>query len=125
MTTCTGSQGFKAERLQQVLRVRGLTNFQLAALANVSNAAVGEWCNGSRLPSLETAKKLSDLLNVRPEIFMKEYKTGLGKAYFRSNASSLKRGREMLKARMEWAVDGGIIPRHYQGIRSRRFGLAF
>ena len=100
-----GLQGFQAERLRQVLRVRMLTQLQLATLANVSKATISKWYNGKQFPSLETIEKLSDLLNVRPEIFLTEYKTGLGKACFRGNASALKRGREMLQGRLEWAEE--------------------
>ncbi|MDF7673547.1 XRE family transcriptional regulator [Acetobacteraceae bacterium ESL0709] len=100
-----GLQGFRSERLQQILRVRRLTQLQLANLVNVSTPSVSNWCKGKQFPNRETVEKLAQVLNVQPELFLAEYESGIGHVCFRSDAAALKRGRDMLYGRLEWGEE--------------------
>ena len=100
-----GIQGFKSERLSQILAARRLSQAQLASLVGVSPATVSKWRSGNQAPERETLDRLAGVVNVAPEWFTRAPSAKVSLPLFRSNASAHVAARAMLEARMEWAQD--------------------
>lgn len=100
-----GVQGFEKDRLRQALAVRRLSQIQIAALLGVSTSAIYKWKAGGCAPERVNLDNLAKLLNVKPEWFTRKPSQALQGTRFRSNASALASGREMLVSRLEWAQD--------------------
>lgn len=94
-----GIDDLQPQRLEHMLAVRGLTKGQLAALVGVAASTVTKWCKGDQSPEAETFERLAYVLNVKPEWLTRPPLKGVSAPLFRSNASALKSGREMLEAR--------------------------
>lgn len=52
------------ERLNNLMRVEGLTQGELSRRIGVSQSAVCNWLNGKKEPSIESLWKLSDYFDV-------------------------------------------------------------
>lgn len=100
-----GIQGFKSERLSQVLSARQLTQAQLASLVGVSPATISKWRSGSQAPEREALERLASVVNVTPEWFTRPLAAKVSPPMFRSNASAHVAARAKLEARIEWAQD--------------------
>ena len=100
-------QGFRKERIDQILAVRRLSQLQLASLVGVSPATVSKWRSGSQIPEKEALSRLASVVNVSAEWFTRPIQTPLSQPLFRSNAVALVTARAMLKARTEWVQDIG------------------
>ena len=100
-------QGFKKERLDQILAVRGLSQLQLASLVGVSPGTVSKWRAGNQIPEKEALARLATVVNVSEEWFTRPVQALLEQPLFRSNAQALVTARGMLKARTEWVQDIG------------------
>lgn len=98
-------QGFRADRLAQILAARRLTQTQLAGLVGVSGATVSKWKAGTQAPERDALQRLADVVNVAPEWFTRPLMAKVSLPLFRSNASAHVAARAMLEARMEWAQD--------------------
>ncbi|WP_140628383.1 XRE family transcriptional regulator [Methylibium rhizosphaerae] len=98
-------QGFRKERLSQILAARRLTQVQLASMAGVSPATISKWRAGSQAPEREALERLAMVVNVTPEWFTRPAATKLTPPLFRSNASAHVAARAMLEARLDWAQD--------------------
>lgn len=98
-------QGFRADRLAQILAARRLTQTQLAGLVGVSGATVSKWKAGTQAPEWDALQRLADVVNVAPEWFTRPLMAKVSLPLFRSNASAHVAARAMLEARMEWAQD--------------------
>lgn len=103
-----GIQGFRQDRLSQVLAARRLTQVQLAALVGVSPATVSKWRAGSQAPEREALERLAGVVNVTPEWFTRTPAEKISLPLFRSNASAHVAARAMLEARLEWAQDVAV-----------------
>lgn len=56
--------------LQQLRRQKGLTQVQLAEKARVTQSSLSQWESGSVRPSLDSAKRLADALEVSLDMMM-------------------------------------------------------
>src|SRR5690606_21085039 len=83
-----GVQGFKKDRVSQVLAVRRLTQVQLASLVGVSPATISKWRAGSQSPERDALERLAGVVNVMPDWFIRAPAAGLSLPLFRSNASA-------------------------------------
>lgn len=100
-------QGFRKERLDQILAVRGLSQIQLASLVGVSPGTISKWRAGNQIPEKEALARLATVVNVSEEWFTRPVQALLEQPLFRSNAQALVTARGMLKARTEWVQDIG------------------
>lgn len=100
-----GVQGFKTERLVQILAARRLSQVQLASMVGVSSGTVSKWRSGSQAPEREALNRLAAVVNVEPEWFTRPTAAKVSPPLFRSNASAHVAAREMLEARIQWAQD--------------------
>lgn len=98
-------QGFKGERLAQILAARRLTQSQLASLVGVSAATISKWKADQQAPERDALQRLADVVNVAPEWFTRPLTPKVSLPLFRSNASAHVAARSMLEARLEWAQD--------------------
>lgn len=53
-----------AEQLNYWLRIRGITQVQLACKVGVSESAVSFWCSGTKMPRIKTIDKIAEVLNI-------------------------------------------------------------
>lgn len=60
-----------AERLTELRKEKGLTQAQLAELADVSRQAVSKWETGEKIPSSEKLIKLSEIFSVPLDCLVK------------------------------------------------------
>lgn len=100
-----GIQGFKEDRLSQILAARRLTQVQLASMVGVSPATISKWRAGTQAPEREALERLAGVVNVTPEWFTRLPTEKVSLPLFRSNASVHVAARAMLEARLEWAQD--------------------
>lgn len=102
-----GIKGFQPARLLQVLAARRLTQVQLAAMVGVSASTVSKWKNEEQpqAPEPATLARLAEVVNVRPEWFLRSTINDFTPPLYRSNASAHVAAREMMHARLEWAQD--------------------
>lgn len=100
-----GIQGFKNERLSQILAARRLSQSQLASLVGVSPATISKWKLGNQAPERDALERLARAVNVMPEWFTRMPSVKVSPPLFRSNASAHVAARAMLEARLEWAQD--------------------
>lgn len=101
-----GVSGFRPERLAQVLDARGLSQVQLAAIADVSAGSVSKWRSGQQEPTTEALNKLAKAVNVRADWFLRpipEFNASV--QLFRSNASALKSARALMSVRHDWSKE--------------------
>lgn len=101
-----GVSGFRPERLSQVLDARGVSQIQLATMADVSAGSISKWRNGQQEPTAEALEKVARAVNVRPDWFLRSaagFDTGL--KLFRSNASALKSARAYMAVRHDWSKE--------------------
>lgn len=101
-----GVSGFRPERLAQVLDARGISQVQLAAIAEVSPGSISKWRNGQQEPTTDALNKLARAVNVRPEWFLRPLPEFSASAQlFRSNASALKTARALMAVRHDWSKE--------------------
>lgn len=100
-----GVHGFQAERLSQILAVRRLTQAQLASLVGVSPGTISKWKGGIQAPEREALERLSLVVNVAVDWFLRPHLPTLSMPLFRSNAAAHAAARTMLGARLEWAEE--------------------
>lgn len=100
-----GIQGFRSERLVQILAIRRLNQAQLASMVGVSPATVSKWRSGAQVPERNALDRLSNVVNVSSEWFTRPIYSKISTPLFRSNASAHVAARRMLEARMEWAQE--------------------
>lgn len=98
-------EGFKHERLDQILAVRRLSQTQLASLLGISTGTVSKWRGGTQKPELETLERMATVLNVSPDWLTRPLDVSITPPLFRSNASALKASRSMLEGRLQWAEE--------------------
>lgn len=101
-----GVSGFRPERLNQVLDARGMSQVQLATLADVSAGSISKWRNGLQEPTADALDKLARAVNVKPGWFLRPatgFDTGI--KLFRSNASALKSARAYMSVRHDWSKE--------------------
>lgn len=101
-----GVSGFRPERLNQALDARGMSQVQLATLADVSAGSISKWRNGLQEPTADALDKLAKAVNVKPEWFLRAatgFDTGI--KLFRSNASALKSARAYMSVRHDWSKE--------------------
>lgn len=101
-----GVSGFRPERLNQVLDARGVSQVQLATMADVSAGSISKWRSGQQEPTVEALEKLARAVNVRPDWFLRPvagFDTGI--KLFRSNASALKSARAYMSVRHDWSKE--------------------
>lgn len=53
-----------AKNLSHMLKVRGMTQLELAARMEVSTATVSNWCNGVKLPRMDKIDRICSILNI-------------------------------------------------------------
>ncbi|NSY35842.1 ImmA/IrrE family metallo-endopeptidase [Pseudoalteromonas sp. JC28] len=98
-----GIGGFQGARLTQAREVLGISKSDLATMVSVSPASVTNWESGKLKPEIEKVEALSRCLNQSIEWFIKELSDGADSTYFyRSMASSSRRGRMTTKVRLNW-----------------------
>lgn len=101
-----GVNGFRPERLAQVLDARGISQVQLAAIAGVSTGSISKWRNGLQEPQTDALANLARAVNVQPSWFLKPIPEFDGSVQlFRSNASALKSARALMSARHSWSKE--------------------
>ncbi|MBN8714277.1 MAG: ImmA/IrrE family metallo-endopeptidase [Xanthomonadales bacterium] len=101
-----GVNGFRPERLTQVLDARGISQVQLAAIAGVSTGSISKWRNGLQEPQADALANLARAVNVQPSWFLRpipEFDASV--QLFRSNASALKSARALMSARHAWSKE--------------------
>jgi Zn-dependent peptidase ImmA (M78 family) len=108
-----GINELRPERLEQALSVRALSKGQLAALVGVSASTVTKWSKGDQAPEAETFERLASVLNVKPEWLTRPPLKPVSAPLFRSNASALKSGREMLHARIGLLQETALLLSEY------------
>lgn len=100
-----GIQGFRSERLSQILAVRRLNQGQLASLVGVSPATISKWRSGTQAPERGALDRLASVVNVSSEWFTRPINSKISTPLFRSNASAHTTARRMLETRLEWAQE--------------------
>lgn len=100
-----GIKGFQPNRLLQVLAARRLTQVQLAAMVGVSPSTVSKWKSEEQAPEPATLERLAEVVNVRPEWFLRSTINDFTPPLFRSNASAHVAARDMMRARLQWGQD--------------------
>lgn len=53
-----------AKNLSHMLKLRGMTQFELASRMNVSTATISNWCNGVKLPRMDKIDKICAILQI-------------------------------------------------------------
>lgn len=53
-----------AKNLSHMLKVRGMTQLELATRMEVSTATVSNWCNGVKLPRMDKIDRICSILNI-------------------------------------------------------------
>jgi Zn-dependent peptidase ImmA (M78 family)/transcriptional regulator with XRE-family HTH domain len=105
-----GVNGFRPERLSQVLDARGMTQAQLSAIAGVSTASISKWRKGTQEPTIEALREIANKLNVAADWFLRPPLDLDGSTkLFRSNASALKSARTFMAARQDWSKELAAI----------------
>ena len=51
--------------LQTLMKLRGITQSDIALALDVSSSTVSDWCNGKKYPRADKVQKLADLLDVK------------------------------------------------------------
>ena len=101
-----GTPGFNGERLRQARTGRGLTGITLADLLGKTRAAVSSYENGKRTPSPEVLERLSDVLNLKVEFFLRPSICHHRAIVFeRSMASATKSVRLRARVRQQWLAE--------------------
>lgn len=59
-------------RTETLLKSRGMTQRDLAARLGVSEVTVSRWLNGERNPSVQTLKRLAEILGTTPDDLLGE-----------------------------------------------------
>lgn len=110
-----GIKGFQPTRLLQVLAARRLTQVQLAAMVGVSPSTISKWKNEEQpqAPEPATLVRLAEVVNVRPEWFLRSTINDFTPPLYRSNASAHVAAREMMYARLQWAQDIAVALQEY------------
>lgn len=53
-----------AKNLSHMLKLRGMTQFELASRMEVSTATISNWCNGVKLPRMDKIDKICAILRI-------------------------------------------------------------
>ena len=56
--------------IKELMDRRGMQQKELAALCNVSNPTVSDWCNGKKSPSGKNLKKLTEIFQVTSGVIL-------------------------------------------------------
>lgn len=102
-----GVKAFNGERLTQARNARGLTAVCLADMVDVSPATISLYEKGTRKPRQALLDRLSCVLNVRAEFFLRAIpmERPSSRVFFRSMSAATKSARARVTARYEWMLE--------------------
>ena len=101
-----GVPGFRSARLIQARNARGLTAVSLADMIDVAPSTISLYEKGTHNPRQERLDRLSRVLNVPSEFFLRNVSiVKPGRVFYRSMSAATKGARARVEARYEWILE--------------------
>ena len=98
-----GIPNFIGERLKEAREARGLTMSGLAELAEISRASISMYEQGNTFPRIEVCFRLSEILKVPTDFFLREGSTSTSDTlFYRSLTSATKVDRSRAERKYRW-----------------------
>ncbi|MBR1911711.1 MAG: helix-turn-helix domain-containing protein [Treponema sp.] len=79
-------------KVEEILRIKGMSQKELASRIGVSEVTVSRWLNGERNPSVRTVEKLAEVLETSASYLLSEEKENLSETTQKSNEDSVNWG---------------------------------
>ncbi len=96
---------FNPNQLKKARLMRGYTMLELAAKSSLSRESISKYEMGATVPRSDSIVKLANALNFPENFFGKsDQKVPMGTVFFRSQASSTNKARQMQKTRLDFAA---------------------
>lgn len=100
-----GTPGFVGARLREAREARGVTAPVLAKLVGVSRAAISQYENEQASPGPDVLRRLSTVLNLPPDFFLKARVQKTQSIFFRSRAATTIGSRTRAAVLLDWLAD--------------------
>lgn len=101
------------EEYEKLRDEHGMTNYQVAALANISRATLSQWKNGNAVPGDRTIKRLQDFFNGNYPPVYKTIREPIKNAHEKVNANASGNSERIDIIRPMYCIDSYMVRLDY------------